>query len=568
MKNTNNSSQLRAVAFALCVIGTAPALAQEDASRIEKRFEKPPEPKSTLQPLIIPLQEQVPPDQAGQIHFMLKEVVLVGNTAFSTAELQPLYAELLGKDITLLDIYRVRDAITAKYGNAGYGLSKALIPEQRIQAEGIVRIEILEGFVDEVIIEGASEDQQAFLAHASEAIKAERPLNAKTLERYLLLANDRYAIKVTSTLKKSEKTPAASTLILKVEPAPKVEGGASLDNRGTDAVGPVQISGNVSANGLFGRASQTSLVYVTTEQAKELQYWSLSHTDVLSVEGTALTFAYNNSTSEPGTPALRLLEQKSDSDTWSLKLAHPFIRTRQENLSAHLKYEQKDTTSKSLGTITSEDKIRSVRAGLAYDRADAYAGVNQALVEFSTGLKGMGATDPNSTLRSRADGRVDYQKLTINLSRNQELGHFDSSLAKFSLNAAVMGQYAGTGLLSAEECGIGGQQFGRAYDSSEILGDSCLAASLELRFSPSVVGTPFKYAQFYGFYDGGTTRNENPLSATDPLTKSLSSTGLGVRFGLGAYLTGSIEATQPLTRIVANEGNRNARVFASLSARF
>jgi hemolysin activation/secretion protein len=544
------------------------ALAQEDASRIEKRFEKPPEPKSTLQPLLIPLQEQVPPEQAGQMRFTLKEVALAGNTAFSSAELQLLYAELLGKDITLLDIYRLRDAITAKYGNAGYGLSKALIPEQRIQAEGIVRIEIIEGFVDEVIIEGASEDQTAFLVHASERIKAERPLNARTLERYLLLANDRYAIKVTATMKKSEKTPAASTLILKVEPAPRIEGGASIDNRGTDAVGPLQISGNVSVNGLFGRAAQTSLFYVTGEQPKELQYWSLSHTDVLSAEGTALTLTYNTSKSQPGTPLLRLLEQQSDSETWAFSLAHPFIRTRQENLSAHLKYEQKDTTSQSLGVLTSEDKLRSIRTGLAYDRADAYDGVNQALVEFSAGLKGLGATDPNSPLRSRADGRVDYQKLTINLSRNQELGYFSSSLSRFSLNAALMGQYAGTGLLSAEECGIGGQQFGRAYDSSEILGDRCLAASIELRFTPNVAGTPFKSAQFYGFYDGGSTRNENPLSATDPLSKSLSSTGIGVRFGLPGNITGSIEATQPLTRAVANEGNKNARIFGNLGVRF
>ncbi|MDP1984035.1 MAG: ShlB/FhaC/HecB family hemolysin secretion/activation protein [Sulfuritalea sp.] len=556
--------------FAVVALVSAPviALAQEDASRIEKRFERPPEPKSTLQPLLIPLPGHVPPEQADQIRFTLKELVLVGNTTFDTGELLPLYANLLGKDITLLDIYRLRDAITAKYGNAGYGLSRALIPEQRIQAEGIVRIEILEGFVDEVIIEGASEDQQAFLAHASKKIRAERPLNARTLERYLLLANDRYAIKVTATMKKSEKTPAASTLILEVEPAPRLEGGASIDNRGTDAVGPLQISGNVSVNGLFGHAAQTSLAYVTSEQPKELQYWSASHTEIVSDEGTALTLSYNISTSRPGTPVLRLLEQKSDSDTWTLKLTHSFIRTRQENLSAHLKYEQKNTTSQSLGTITSEDKTRSVRAGISYDRADAHDGVNQALIEFSAGLRGLGATDQNSTLRSRGDGRVDYRKLTINLSRNQELGYFSDSLSRFALNVALMGQYAGTGLLSSEECGIGGQQFGRAYDSSEILGDRCLAASLELRFTPSVAGTPFRYAQFYGFYDGGSTRNENPLSATDPLTKSLSSAGIGLRFGLPGNITGSIEATQPLTRSVANEGNKSARIFGNLGVRF
>lgn len=554
----------------LCVGVVAPlmALAQEDASRIEKRFEKPPEPKSSLQPLVFPIKESLPPAQAQELRFTLKELTIKGNTAFSTEQLLPLYAALIGKEVTLLDIYKLRDAITAKYGNAGFGLSKAVIPEQRIQAEGLVRIDVIEGFVDEVIVEGATAKQQEFLSYAIEKIKAERPLNARTLERYLLLTNDRFAIKVTSTLKPSDKTPAASTLILKVEPAPKLEGGASLDNRGTQAVGPNQINANIAVNGLGGRASQTALNYATVEQGSELQYVSLAHTEVISNEGSTLTFGWANSTSKPGTPALVLLDNQSNSETWSLNLAYPFIRTRQENLSAHVKYEQKDTDGKSLGVLTSQDKLRSLRFGLNYDKADAYDGINQALVEFSLGLNGLGATDDADPLKSRADGKPGYQKLTLNLSRKQELAYFSPALSKFSVNAALMAQHSGTGLLSSEECGIGGQQFGRAYDSSEILGDSCLAASFELRYTPNTDGTPLKYAQFYGFYDGGTTTNITPLSATDPLTKSLSSAGLGVRFGLGQYISGSLEFTQPLTRIVANEGNDNARVFASLSVRF
>jgi len=286
-----------------------------------------------------------------------------GNTAFPIEELASLYSGLLGKEITLLDIYKLRDTITAKYGNAGFGLSKAIIPEQRIQSDGMVRIDIIEGFVDEVVIEGGTDLQQEFLAHASEKIKAERPLNAHTLERYLLLANDRFAIKVTSTMKPSEKTPAASTLILKVEPAPKLEGIVSIDNRGTEAVGPNQINANLAIDGLGGRASQTAIIYATTEQASELQYVALTHTEVLGQEGTTVAFGYINSTSKPGTPALRLLDNKSESETWSLKLAHPFIRTRQENLTAYAKYEQKDTEGQSLDVLTSQDKIRSIRFG-------------------------------------------------------------------------------------------------------------------------------------------------------------------------------------------------------------
>ncbi len=544
------------------------ALAQEDAGRLEKRFEQLPEPKSMAQPLVFPIGETLPPTQAADLRFRLKALTVKGNTVFSAEELQPLYAPLLGQEISLLDIYAVRDAITAQYGNAGFGLSKAVVPEQRIQAEGLVQIEIIEGFIDEVIIEGASEAQQDYLAYAAQKIKAERPLRAQTLERYLLLANDRFAIKVTSTMKQSDKTPGASTLILQVEPAPRINGGASIDNRGTDSVGKIQFNGDVSLNGLGGRASRTTLGYATVEQRRELQYWSLSHTEILSREGTSLTIGHTNSRSEPGTAILRQLEQQSDSKGWSVKVEHPFIRTRQENLSASIKYEQKDTESESLGSTTSLDKIRSIRLGLSYDKADAHDGINQAVLEYSKGIRGLGSSHQHSPLKSRVDGVPDYQKLALNLSRRQELGYFSPLLSQFSLNAAVMGQYSDRGLLSSEECGIGGQQFGRAYDSSELLGDSCLAASLELRYAINTQGSPLQYAQAYVFYDGGSVTNHKPLNTADDRSKSLSSSGIGLRYGIGPYLSGTIEYAKPLTRDVANEGNRDARIFASLSVRF
>ena len=138
-------------------------LATEDAGRIDQRFNQPPAPRSTLQPLVFPIAEKLPPAQAQALRFTLKEITLKGNTAFTTAELAPLYAPLLGKEISLLDIYQLRDAITQKYGNAGFGLSKAIIPEQRIEANGRVQIDVIEGFVDEVIIEGATADQRDYI---------------------------------------------------------------------------------------------------------------------------------------------------------------------------------------------------------------------------------------------------------------------------------------------------------------------------------------------------------------------------------------------------------------------
>ena len=563
----------RSINYAILLLSLLPitqaALAREDAGRLDKRFEKPPESKSTNKPFMFPLQEQLPPDQAGKIKFTLKEIRLTGNTAFSNQELAELYQPLLGKEISLLDIYKIRDAITQKYGNAGFGLSKAIVPNQHIQSQGIVTINIIEGFVDEIIIEGATDAQQSYLAYAAEQIKAERPLNAKTLERYLLLANDRFAIKVTATMKPSEKTPAASTLILKVETAPKIEGGTGIDNRGTKTVGPWQINSHAAVNGLFGRASQTTLQHVTTPDVRELQYIAVSHTELLSPEGTTLNFTWSGTKSQPNSAALHAINYQGSTADWALKIAHPFIRTRQENLTTYLKYQARNAAGKSLNKFTMNDNIRTVRVGVNYDFADAYAGINQVLFEYSFGIDGLGSSNYYSDLKSRANGKPDYKKLLIQLSRRQELGYFSPLLSQFSLNAAMMGQYSGNGLLSSEQCGVGGGQFGRAYDYSELLGDSCIAGSIELAYRPDFMQIePIKYSQFYTFYDGGMTNNTKPLNINDARTKTLMSTGVGFRFGLTDYLSGSIEGDFPLTRVVANQGNKDPRVFGSFSVRF
>lgn len=556
----------------------ASAAAQEAPGTLEKRFEKPPEPLSTPKPLLVPLQDQRPPAEAARLRFKLRAVRIDGNRAFSAAGLEPLYARFLGREISLADAYQIRDAITAKYGAAGYGLSKAIVPPQEIATEGaVLHLQVLEGYIDAVSLQAPGPDgrpaeidpaaRHPWLQAMIERIKAERPIRAATLERYLLLINDRFAWKATSTLAPGG-APNASRLILRIEPAPKYDASLSLDNRGTESVGPWQITTSLSLNGLGGRSAQTALSYITTQETNELKYLSLSHTEILGPEGTSLNLSYTGSESEPGDATSTALGQESDSATWSLKLAHPFIRTRQRNLSGHVRFDYKDTESYNLGALATDDKTRVLRAGVNYDRADAYNGINQVLTELSWGLDALDATPYGSSLKSRADGHADFQKITLNLSRKQELGYFNEKWNRWSIQAAFMAQYAGQGLLSGEECGVGGQQFGRAYDSSEILGDSCAAVSLETRYAAGTQGTPFEYAQWYGFWDGGAIYNREPLSATDDKRKDLSSAGLGVRFGIGKRFSGSLELDKPLTRDVANEGNRDPRLFATFTAKF
>ena len=92
------------------------------------------------------------------------------------------------------------------------------------------------------------------------------------------------------------------------------------------------------------------------------------------------------------------------------------------------------------------------------------------------GIQGLGSTTNDNPLASRLVGRVDYDKIEATAARTQPL--FD----RFSAYVSLYGQYAGTPLLVPEQCGFGGRYFGRAFDPSQLLGDSCFEAVGELRY--------------------------------------------------------------------------------------
>jgi len=127
---------------------------QIDPGRIEKRFEKPPVPKSTLEPVVPSEPEAVPPEDLEKIKFVLTGTVIEGSTVYTDSDFLPLYEKYLNTQVSLADVYRIAEAITARYRNDGYILSRTVVPPQRIQ-NGMVRITVIEGFIDSISIEGS-----------------------------------------------------------------------------------------------------------------------------------------------------------------------------------------------------------------------------------------------------------------------------------------------------------------------------------------------------------------------------------------------------------------------------
>ena len=132
----------------------------------------------------------------------------------------------------------------------------------------------------------------------------------------------------------------------------------------------------------------------------------------------------------------------------------------------------------------------------------------------------------------------------------------------WSVRFAAAGQWASTPLLASQEFFLGGQLFGRGYDTAEITGDNGIAGSVELRFDQKINAGALKMIQVYGFFDGGAVRD---FHAGEDRNISLASGGGGVRWFFADDLQADVGVAVPLTYRSPENYYRDTRVFFLVS---
>jgi hemolysin activation/secretion protein len=531
---------------------------QAAPGRFDLRFRAPNQPKATIIPLEQDTLKPSEPSELKKIKFYLKNIIISGSTIYDKKRFAKLYSNYLNRTITLAHVYRMASAITARYRNSGYILTKAVIPPQEI-ADGVVRIQIIEGYIDQVNFKGDVRGPKVLLNEYREKLLSSRPLRAEDLERYLLLIDDLPGVTVKSVLTPSATNLGASRLDIILENK-NYDASASFDNRGTVFNGPYQFSANATWNSPLKAYGRLGGQGVVTAQSDELKYFSGFYELPVSTEGTRFLVSGSLSSSNPG-DTLKIFEVDGTSSSIGFRVSHPFLRSRSENLTGFVGFTGKDSQTDILNSPNSVDRLRVLELGMSYDFADSMRGINQVNATLSQGLNIFNATETGSALLSRERGTSDFTKLSGQFLRLQEIA------PSWSLLGAINWQYAFNPLLALEEFGFGGSQYGRAYDSSEIIGDSGIAFKLEIQKSFSIQKPYLRSLQAYTFYDTGSVWLRG-RTIDGESQRDLNSLGFGTRFNIDNNFSGFLEFAKPLDKIVASEGDDDVRVFFGLTARY
>ena len=504
----------------------------EQPGRERERFLQPQAPQALPAGPAMRLPSTVAPKGAEKISLRVRSVRVTGSTVYTATQLEPLYADLVGRRVSLTAIYALAQRITAKYGSDGYVLSRAVIPPQDLDPKGaIIHVQVVEGYIDKVEWPQQVSRYRNFFAEYAAKITAERPANIHTIERYLLLAGDLPGLKFSTALRPSQE-PAASVLVVQVAEKP-VDANAHIDNRGTPAQGPFEYYGSTTFNNLLGWQEALTFTYAGTVPLQELNYAALNYRQVLNSEGLTFFADFSDVLGEPGTLPLQQLGYRTFGPYGDVGLSYPVIRSREANLTLSGQFFASDNQGDVLGAPFSDDRLRGFRGKAQGDFADAWQGISQAYAIVSQGIEGLGSTQNGNPLASRAVGRVDFTKLEGYLARTQPLP------SNFSLYVAAYGQYAFDPLLVPEQCGFGGRYFGRAFDPSQILSDSCVEATAELRYDFRPLSPQMSQAQLYGFTDWGDLYTRAASLGT-PAAVNAASIGAGMRLGFFNHVSADL----------------------------
>ena len=387
-------------------------------------------------------------------------------------------------------------------------------------------------------------------------------LHRDELERYLLLAGDLPGVKVSTVLSADPQDPNGTVLFVDVKEK-LYDGYGRVSRRSSRFVGPYQGDAAASVNNVTGFGERTQVRTILAYPYSELNVYELVEEAPIFSEGTRIAAAISEAHSNPG-DRLRVLPLATTTQSGSLTVTHPWIRARGENLSTRLTFTYRDIKTKQREAFIFEDRTRAFTFGSTYDFADPLFGVNLFDVSGTKGFDLGNTTLGNGrSPLSRASGTAEFSKVNGQASRLQSLG-----VDGLDLLIAGIGQYSFSQLLIGEEFSVGGEQFGRGYDSGEISGDHGAAGKLELRyFLPQPVDFVLSSMQAYTFYDIGRVWNVD--TSRKPLTvTSIASLGIGLRFNVTESVSGYVEGTKALTAPVSAEPGKPYRFFFSVAARF
>jgi len=497
--------------------GTSPSL--EPPAEVEP-LPPLPDPENLLGPDLAPAPQPELPLPGDELTFVVERFTLVGSTVYTDEDFADVFAAYTDRSITFEDVLAVRDAITARYRKDGYLTSGAIVPPQPLQ-DGVVEIQIVEGSVEDIIIEGTNRLQPEYVSSRL-GLGAQAPLQIDALLEQLQLLQLNPLIDTISADLQAGTRPGTNLLVVTVTEADSFAVSYTFDNSRSPSVGSLrhQIGGN--EGNLTGYGDALSASFALTEGSQD---FDLFYAFPVSPHNTLVSVYYSATDSDVIEEPFDILAASSEATVLEFTVQHPLVQTPTEDVVLGLiGSHQRTQTFLGIDDIGgfplsagADDQGRTRVTALRFFQAWTKRSTQQVFAvrsQFNLGLDAFDATvsegdTPDSQFFSWL-GQGQWVRL---------LGQNTPLIIKGSV------QLTPSPLLTLERYGLGGQATVRGYRQDALLTDNGAALSVEARFPLWQDEEQQALLQIAPFIDSGYGWN---TVEPDPEDNALLSTGAGL----------------------------------------
>lgn len=515
--------------------GQAPAAPLPSGPRVEKPTDATA--KDILQKVVTPTQFQIR-----------------GSKALDFSLLSNLFAPLAGKPTTVAALVAKANEVAAIYRDKGFALSYAVLPPQDF-AGGVVQVQVIEGFIEKVTIEGDVGGSESYIRQVAQAAVNEKPLTNATFERIsgVLSRMPSMGLKASANLPKVAS--GATTLSIKADRR-SLTGNASLESR-EDGLRSIV---NVGLHGFTPLAESLTFTTLVPLGDTKDRFYGFNGSVPLGATGLRLgafasvfeSMPSNNSLSNVGFRN----EYLSESDRAGLSLSYPILLGRQETLDGSLRayggrneevyFTSASNSRLSIGTVT------RVLAGDLNHAITTAGGVRRLGITVAKGLNVLDAE------RSNTNAELAFFRMRGTASQTFTI------TPRLGASISGVAQTSPDELPSSERISFGGRFFGAGYKAGDLSGDTGYGLAAEINTSFVVPSQYIKDVKPYLLADAARAFSNGP----NLIRNEIASVGAGVRVADRRFYNIDLSVALPVGDTPSDNVDRVPRLNASYSLNF
>lgn len=444
-------------------------------------------------------------------------------------------------------------------------IASVVIPQQEV-ADALT-LEIVAAKLAEIRVVGDAGPYAPTITERLAKLYQMDPLNERTTERILLLANDIPGLNLNMSLRPAGTTPGEVVGSVAVDYRPWAFF-VNARNYNATQIGRETVFGRFEYYGLTGLADTTFIGASSTLDFEEQVIVQAGHEFGLNSSGTRVGANFTYAWSKPSIANLNLA---TDTALGRIEIKQPLVRSPSLFVDASGGFDYIDQSTNVGIADLSKDALRVLflrgdllKRKLRYDGSTAlriagFAELRQGISVFGateTGPFGFSATDGISASRPFGNAQAFIARGGLDLY---------GSAGRFAMRVRGEGQWTNDPLLNFDEYAVGNLTIGRGYDPGANSGDKALAFSVEPMVT--VIKTPTFDLQAYAFYDWVRLENLDP--GTPQAVRDLDSWGGGIRANLKKGMVLDVTYAKPLKPALFNDAARpTERVLVSLTMQF